>query len=790
MPGKIDNSGQLSRTSLLALQAERKEGVKTSSFWDKWSNLSTGQKWGRALAWIIPPLGIGIQAGANLWQARQAKIASARPEETKITKSSDSLNGVPLRSHIVFGKAEREIARAVLQPRPEPLVNPNDKYPSDLHGLSEQYAKDILRNPEHTLSSHDGSRVVSYDKTTENKTSALRGFFAKEFPDNSEKAEKWAVFASKFLNQNANAPNIGVTTAVGGFIVSRDYFACKLSLEKDGNSALLEVRSKGSPNPMPGIDQEKSRVDNFLLMKITLGPPEDMQVISGYSRHNLVPQKPGKNAQAGVENPNPVQGVKNEPIDNLSAANILWQFAQGAVNLGSDSYLKFGQYKAQLSNQNPPDFSPFAKAYSQLDTSEEKQKLIGELAGVVKGIEAAAYMDLLREADDVDPELKIQMQTELRIMQDYPLSTQNALNPEKGPFIQNGRDLDIQNFAHRKFEEEIARKHLGIPPEEFYQIIKEGMGAEAILTTGYLNQKKLPSHLGDLRTNLKQDFEEGTTLDDFYQRAENTIATARQNAPALIQKIDIQEAKPTVVRGAVSSLVLNSTSTTPAEMKSLAADLMKSPTSEVSFQINVLKDHTAALENWASRMIDSNNDPEALRKERDSYTKDTGRATRTFQIEKEDGSFENIKFQIGISNAGAEKLNQKLEAALQGNTAFQKTEDFLNLTQGFLHQGAFAGIFSGTSGATGLTLSDFTRTEEKSSFNVMMHCNGQIHIEGRMEMSPSAIDQDSGYVDLDDKQSSLTQSFQITLFPTIVEGQIKVDCELREAESKGSLHRS
>jgi len=398
-------------------------------------------------------------------------------------------------------------------------------------------------------------------------------------------------------------------------------------------------------------------------------------------------------------------------------------------------------------------------------------------------------MALLREADEVDPELKIQMQTELRIMQDYPLSTQNALNPEKGPFIQNGRDLDIQNFAHRKFEEEIAQKHLGIPPEEFYQIIKEGMGTEGILTTGYLNKKNLPPHLGDLRTNLKQDFEKATTLDDFYQRAENAIATARQNAPALIQKIDIQAVQPTVVRGAVSSLVLNSTSATPAEMKSLAADLKKSPTSEVSFQVDVLKDHSAALESWASRAIDSVNDPEALRKEREFYTKDTGRATRTFQIEKEDGSFENIKFQIGVSKAAAGKLEQKLEAALQGNTAFQKAEDFLNLTQGFLHQGAFAAIFSGTAGATGLTLSDFTRTEEQPSFSVMLHRNGQIHIEGRMEMSPSAIDQDSGYVDLDARESSLTQSFQVRLFPTIVEGQIKVDCELREAESKGSLHR-
>jgi hypothetical protein len=236
-----------------------------------------------------------------------------------------------------------------------------------------------------------------------------------------------------------------------------------------------------------------------------------------------------------VENPNAVQGVKNEPIDNLSAANILRQFAEGKINPGSDRYRKLQQYKTQLSNQNPPDYSPFAKAYSQLATSEEKQKLIGELAGVVKGIEAEAYMALSREADEVDPEVKKQMQTELRIMEDYPLSTRNALNPEKGPIMQNGRDLDIQNFAHRKFEEEIAQKHLGIPPEEFYQIIKEGMGTEGILTTGYLNKKKLPLVLEVLRDDLKQDFEEATTLDDFYQRAEKSVQKAELEARESLQ---------------------------------------------------------------------------------------------------------------------------------------------------------------------------------------------------------------------------------------------------------------
>ena len=790
MPGKIHNSAQLSKASLLAIQAERKEGVKTSSFWNKWSNLSTGQKWGRALAWIIPPLGVGIQAGANLWQARQAKIASARPEETKVTKSAESLNGTPLRSHIVFGREHRLVAEGVLQPCPdEPLVCAGDGYPSELQGLAIQYAKDLNRGVDHALISSNG-QSVSCNKNSENKNTALREFFIQEFPANPEKAEKWAVFASKFLNQSAAAPNLVVAAAVGGFFVSRDDFVCKLSMEKDGNSALLEVRANGTPNKSPGIDEGKSTVDNFLLAKITLGPEEKLEVISGYSKHNLVPENPDKNAQAGVENPDPVQGVKNEPIDNLSAADILRQFARGAVNPGSDSDFKLGQYRTQLSNQEPPDFSPFVGAYSQLQTPENKQKLVGELAGVIKDKEQGQYMELAREGDEVAPAQRRQMLSDIRLNEDYPLSTRNAINPEKGPVVENARDLDIQNFVHRKFEEEIAQKHLGIPPEEFYQIIKEGMGAEGILTTGYLNKKNLPPVLENLRSNLQQDFQGATTLDDFYQRAENTIATARQNAPELGQNREIQEAQPTVVRGAVTALVLNSTSTSPAEMKSLAADLKKSKAPDLSFQINVLKDHTPVIEKWAAGTIDSATDPEALRNEREFYTKDTGRTARTFYIEKDDGGSVEIPFPVGVNKQRAANLEQNLETALQSHTSFKKKDEFLNLTQGFLHQGAFAAIFSKTSGTTGLTMSDFIRSADQPSFQVTLHRNGKIHIEGRMDTNPSAIDQDSSYLELDAKQSSLSQSFQITLTPTTVDGQTKVDCELREAEVKGPLHRA
>jgi hypothetical protein len=71
-------------------------------------------------------------------------------------------------------------------------------------------------------------------------------------------------------------------------LVSCDKADFKLKFEAGEASALVEARSRGKPNDLPDIDSEKSKVDNFLLMRITLGPPEEIQVLSGYSKHNLV----------------------------------------------------------------------------------------------------------------------------------------------------------------------------------------------------------------------------------------------------------------------------------------------------------------------------------------------------------------------------------------------------------------------------------------------------------------------------------------------------------------------
>ena len=302
MSGKI-NAPNLSAPSLQALRAERQEGVNKSSFWDKWSNLSTGQKWGRALAWLIPPLGIGLQAGANLWQGRQAKAATARPMDSQISLSADRHNGIPLKGNVVFGKADRDMARGVLEPdlnKQLSVIQEGDQnYPAEMVGLPEQFAKDLNRKPNHSLQSQNGKNAVHIKPDTDAamRPGAFRDFFRQEFPGDPEKADQWAVFAAKFLNQGGAAPTLRVTAINHGYFVPNSDASYNLKMENGGNSALVEIRAKGRPNELHGIDSKKSTVDNFLLMRITLGPPEELTVLSGYAKHELVPEQPSGNSE-------------------------------------------------------------------------------------------------------------------------------------------------------------------------------------------------------------------------------------------------------------------------------------------------------------------------------------------------------------------------------------------------------------------------------------------------------------------------------------------------------------
>jgi hypothetical protein len=116
----------------------------------------------------------------------------------------------------------------------------------------------------------------------------FRDFFKREFPSDLNKADQWAVFAGKFLNQNGAAPTVTVTAEKYKYAVPSDDTSYNLKMENGGDSALVEVRAQGTPNEINGIDRERSKVDNFLLMRITLGPPEKLSVLSGHAKHELV----------------------------------------------------------------------------------------------------------------------------------------------------------------------------------------------------------------------------------------------------------------------------------------------------------------------------------------------------------------------------------------------------------------------------------------------------------------------------------------------------------------------
>lgn len=310
-PNQISSSTPLSLQSSLALRAERQEVATKSSFWDKWSNLSTGQKWGRALAWLIPPLGVGIQAGANLWQNRQAKAAAARPREDSIQQSDKNINNIPLRSHAVFGSNQRAAMGADLAIHPD-ILNPNlskGENGASFHGLADTFEKDVKRDAEVHLKPSSGEGMVTINKHTPEPGNALRDFFKAEFPNDDQTAENWSVLTSKYANQITNMVVNAFNTQISGFRCtkgknSQENFV--LRMEQGGKSALLESRIVGGIQNIlredgkgfvaegsdDRIDWKKSKMEETLLLRLTLGPPEAAQVISAFTKHNLVTIQP------------------------------------------------------------------------------------------------------------------------------------------------------------------------------------------------------------------------------------------------------------------------------------------------------------------------------------------------------------------------------------------------------------------------------------------------------------------------------------------------------------------
>jgi hypothetical protein len=436
MQGKI-NATNLSAPSLQALRAERHQETKGSSFWNKWSNLSTGQKWGRALAWVILPVGIGFQIKANLWQA---KAAAPRPRHTTLKQSDESVNGISLSSQTTYGSAHRTLLKNLISEH-EDIKKPTLSIGSNgdsFSGLADAFEKDVMRDAEVYLRSSEG-HDATINKNTSKAGTVLRDFFKTEFQNSGERAEPWAVLTSKYANQITNLALNSSNTEASGFRCTKgptnSQMRYALYMENGGNSALLEASvvgdienisapegenvAKGKDN---NIDWEKSRMEETLLLRLELGPPESFEVISAQTKHNLVLKQPSENSE--VEDNAPVhKSVDGQMISSFRAASLLYNLSQGRP---SDDYPKLNQFMAEQRKKESPDLKAFKDAFNMLDTNEQeqeqKQKLIAELVSLIKDKAPASYSSQIEQDSELGQLLSanleaLKLQENLRAIQ-------------------------------------------------------------------------------------------------------------------------------------------------------------------------------------------------------------------------------------------------------------------------------------------------------------------------------------------------------------------------------------
>lgn len=330
-------SNVLSRQANLALRAQRNEPRKDEAgnvlqaptkhvFWNKWSQLSTGQKWGRALSWLLPPLGLGLHAAAQAWQDREAKAVAARPDDTVSKKSKTVVNDIPNRSVTTFGPKDREALGELFQQNLEfgnPEVNVGSPNASsvDMVGLPEKFAVDILRSQSHRLQSADGRHTVNIQGKSQDPAADFRAFFRAEFSADPKKADDWSKLAATYMNQMVGIAVNKRNGDINGFRATTldQHHTYSLKMESGGNSALLEVRSAGAINNLAGSDRrvaaahrdfdpKSSHMEEVALLRLHLGPPERAEVVSCQTRHQFaIPKGPLESMSEAENLPPPPQ---------------------------------------------------------------------------------------------------------------------------------------------------------------------------------------------------------------------------------------------------------------------------------------------------------------------------------------------------------------------------------------------------------------------------------------------------------------------------------------------------
>lgn len=280
-------------------------------------------------------------------------------------------------------------------------------------GLADTFEKDVMRDAEVNLRSSKSHRAT-INKDTLAAGTVLRDFFKSEFPDSGERAESWAVLTSKYANQITNLALNSLNTEASGFRCTKgptnSQMRYALYMENGGNSALLEASvvgdienisalegkniAKGKDN---NIDWENSRMEETLLLRLKLGPPESFEVISAQTKHNLVLKQPSENLE--VEEYAPVHEiVDGQKINSSRAASLLYDRSKGRPN---DDYPKLDQFMAEQRKHESPDLKAFKNAFNMLDTNEQKQKLIAELVSVIKDKDPASYSSQIEQNSEL-----------------------------------------------------------------------------------------------------------------------------------------------------------------------------------------------------------------------------------------------------------------------------------------------------------------------------------------------------------------------------------------------------
>jgi hypothetical protein len=198
--------------------------------------------------------------------------------------------------------------------------------------------------------------------------------------------------------------------------------------------------------------------------------------------------------------------------------------------------------KAPLSEgvvlQLEKDLIPISKEYTQTiasgqSTPRDIQQMVDD-----------CYKQLAILANDVvtDPDIEDEDRMKIaqnamlgkRMAEQYPLSLENVLN--ESPLVQGVRDFDLQEFAESKAREVVAARLLGMTKESYFSAIKQD-GPGLVLGKTFSQDERLHPISVELRSGLIADFNQATTLDDFYSMAQNRIQEAREKAKAELNPV-------------------------------------------------------------------------------------------------------------------------------------------------------------------------------------------------------------------------------------------------------------